>query len=133
MPQLEKQLKANQFGNRISRRTGKRSERFSEGALQTTYKIIHDDFGIGADLDKKGSINNQDEAELIPCSILKEIEKLWREATGCGWYDKLVKNRFINPHCIQGTSSNKGLDLSSFVFESPYEFPDGRLKKCGIE
>ncbi|NEP21931.1 hypothetical protein [Moorena sp. SIO3I6] len=140
LPELEEQLKAdNRIGERISRTTSKREERFSPGALQTTYKILHDDFGVGADLDGSGDLHSQTEAELIPCPLLQKIEELWRQETDCGWYhdphQDVWKRTFIyyDPNCKVLQEAKEGVTLTKHVFEGRIEYARNRIKFCVIK
>ncbi|NEO33765.1 MAG: hypothetical protein F6K36_25760 [Symploca sp. SIO3C6] len=141
LPQLEAELKApNGVGQRINTITRKRSERFSPGALRTTYKILHDDFGIGADLDKNGELNHTIETELIPCPILEEIEKLWRQKTSCGWYDRFNKNILVSrisilydPNCRVLQDGGEGVTLTKHIFEGTVVPARERIIDCVIK
>ena len=80
--ELKSYLTEKKFGKLIS---GKEftafEEQFTEGALQTTYKLLMRDFGAGADLNNDGQLS-ENEAQLLPCDTLITIEKLWRVAVG---------------------------------------------------
>ena len=61
---------------------------YTEGALKTTYSILMRTPGVGADTNENGHLDSQ-EAYLLPCDLLKEIERLWRQNTEqlCGFYE----------------------------------------------
>ncbi|MEL7006813.1 MAG: hypothetical protein AAFN93_29415, partial [Bacteroidota bacterium] len=80
---------------------------FTPGALRTTYTLLMHEEGANADLDKDGLLIEGEE-NLLPCELLEDIEKLWRETTGnrCGWFGKAD---YSQPSCIE-------LDGQSLVF-----------------
>jgi ABC-type oligopeptide transport system ATPase subunit len=104
-------------------------EQYTEGALRTTYEISMRGSGAGADLNNDGLIRDQQEAKQLPCKVLQEIERLWREATQgqCGWYGPKDEN--FNPNCK--VLSEFGT-LTRSVFDFTNDFPEQRLRSCGI-
>jgi hypothetical protein len=72
------------------RQSGKGEKQFPDGsALQITYKILMTDYGVHADFNRNGGIDDGKEAYQIPSEVLAEIDRLWQEKTKqpCGWYD----------------------------------------------
>jgi energy-coupling factor transporter ATP-binding protein EcfA2 len=129
VPKLKKELKERKFNPRINQNDYnplEQEKQFSSGAVQTTYSLLMQDFGVKADLDNKGDID-KNEANIIPCELLREIEKLWRDATQerCGWYnpDNLNEknNSYYAPKCEE---LNKNTLISEILV-----FPYGHLRK----
>lgn len=94
-------------------------EQYTEGALKTTYKILMRDYGVRADLNGNGKVDNGDEAEYIPCKLVTDIETLWRQATNknCGWNSKNCK--YFNSK-----------DLTPAIFPQPTNAVDTRINNC---
>ncbi|NEQ52051.1 MAG: ATP-binding protein [Leptolyngbya sp. SIO3F4] len=101
---------------------------FTEGALKTTYAILVDDTGFKADINDDGDIRTVSEAERMPCESLREIERIWREATEqkCGFYGE----------DFYTASDCKQLNTGTIVTELFFGFPDlaiDQLKHCDIK
>ena len=107
LPQLEEQLKNGQIGNLGNSDSLLDFEnQYTPGALRTTYAILMRELGVKADLNDDGELQTPEEAERMPCELLKAIEELWRKYTQnrCGWSGKnsdflglfLVSGLFIN-------------------------------------
>ncbi|NET34881.1 MAG: hypothetical protein F6K19_23135 [Cyanothece sp. SIO1E1] len=94
--------------------------RYPEGALKETYKILMMNTGVNADLNQDGKLNNSEEAAQIPCSLLLMIEKLWKDFNRkCGWHES-----FSEPPCVQGKVEGElfyDLTLTAAIFD----YPDG--------
>lgn len=110
---------------------------FTEGALQTTYKILMRDFGAKADLNENGLLDSIDEARQIPCQTLKDIEYLWRNNTErqCGWYGKNLDYEDQNTNCKSSSGDGllNGHTLTDSIFVMPYEGSIlYRLKECKV-
>ncbi|HYX13829.1 MAG TPA: hypothetical protein VE944_05550 [Nostoc sp.] len=88
IPELESYLKQKKFGNlKDETKSTDFENRFTEGALQTTYAILERESGAGADLNQNGLIDTPEEVNQIPCKTLQEIDELWQHYTNkhCGW------------------------------------------------
>jgi hypothetical protein len=115
--------------------------RYTPGALQTTYKILMRNWGAGADLNNDGRLNNDIEALQMPCEILRDIEKLWRKATGerCGWYGlnaQYSNSSSDEKYMAVGTKCSEfnGVTLSAMIFVLPGDYPAiDRLKACEVD
>jgi len=89
MPILEKYLNASKVGTKIIDQTDEiksnPDERFTEGALRETYKIVM--INAGTDLNPTNGEIDDKESEKMPCDILLAVEKLWRDKTKqtCRW------------------------------------------------
>ena len=98
---LEQELKDGRIGHIINgAQLRDYEERYTDGALKETYKVIMMDYGVNADVDGDGQLSSFEEAQLLPCDILRKVEELWRENTkdnSCGWYG----SRFyrLEPDC----------------------------------
>jgi energy-coupling factor transporter ATP-binding protein EcfA2 len=130
--ELKEKLQQGKFGKkRLDYNLTDFENRFTPGALQITYKVLMRDLGAGADLNQDGQLNNKDEAAQIPCETLREIERLWRDATRgrCGWYGS-------NSNYIEyPTNCDKlnGLTLTKMLFNIPVESPIiNRLEFCQV-
>jgi energy-coupling factor transporter ATP-binding protein EcfA2 len=127
IPELKYYLTKKEFGNRKLKSDDKEFEnRYTEGALRTTYLILERESGAGADLNNNGLIDTPEEADQIPCETIVEIEKLWREATNghCGWLGE--KSPYQDADCELGRKDNKRLipvnnTLTKLVIGSPNE------------
>nr|WP_202218566.1 hypothetical protein [Okeania sp. KiyG1] len=112
-------------------------EQFTEGALRETYKILIVD--LGADINKSGSIGNEEEARRMPKKILLKIEDLWRQYTDkkCGWFGKEDNRKADECELLNKAS------LSSLIFYGPIDaqqhleevmkdstFPNPERSKC---
>lgn len=105
-------------------------KQYTKGALQITYEILMRGSGAGADLNNDGLIRDEQEANQLPCEVLKEIEQLWREATNqrCGWYGPQSEHQ--DPDCdqIKGISST----LTVSIFDTYTDLVVERFNHCGI-
>jgi energy-coupling factor transporter ATP-binding protein EcfA2 len=103
---------------------------YQEGALQTTYIILMRESGAGADLNNDGFITDQQEAAQMPCSTLKEIERLWRQATDerCGWYGE--EGQYQDADCRELDRDRSTLYVSIFDFYNDEAIE--RIKACGL-
>jgi hypothetical protein len=149
LPQLAAQLQQPQFGDRKTpglipasepqqqqddQTAGTRftdfENRYSEGALRTTYALLLRELGVKADLNDDGQINTQAEADRMPCELLEEIAKLWREATQnqCDWYNQTN----YHPYDAPGCDPLQGQTLTARVFDFPYNPVVNRLNTCKI-
>ena len=102
-------------------------ERYTEGALRATYKILMDRPGIDSDMNDDGYLSAT-EALFLPCVTLKQIEKLWREATAgkCGFHEN--GDFFIDEDCNQLSNYT----LTERIFPRPFTSFEERAKLCGI-
>ncbi len=117
------------FGTRKPHKTTDFENQYTPGALKTTYKILRRDFGSGADLNDDGLIESPEEADQIPCKTLKEIERLWRDATDgrCGWYGLNSEYWEYPTEC----SELEKKTLTSMIFDFPFESViENRLEFC---
>jgi hypothetical protein len=129
LSQLRIELKNHQYGERLEYKLTDFENRFSPGALRTTYKVLMRDFGAGADLNNDGEIAAPIEANQIPCETLKEIENLWRGMTDdrCGWYGLSSSYTGSPTNCRE----LNGLTLTQMMFNLPFENPiEDRLNYC---
>jgi energy-coupling factor transporter ATP-binding protein EcfA2 len=96
-------------------------------ALQKTYEILMtENIGAGADLNNNRRLDNQDEADLIPCKTLIEIREKWLKYTNnyCDWYGK--DSPYEASDCTQlGKES-----LTTVIFEFPYDYAIKRIDFC---
>ncbi|ABW30390.1 nSTAND1 domain-containing NTPase [Acaryochloris marina] len=84
---IKKDLKNKKYGEvKINAEFSDEENQYTEGALKKTYIILYKNIGIGADLNNNGRLENTLEISLIPCRLIKEIEKLWNEE-GCVWLE----------------------------------------------
>lgn len=136
IPELQQFLmKPNPQFSEILRQSEKTdfANQYTEGALRTTYEILMRNSGAGADLNDDGFIGDQQEADQLPCETLKEIERLWRQATEqrCGWYgSKDVYTEYENPVCHELDINANTLTMS--IFDQPVEWVVQRFDSCGI-
>lgn len=137
IPILEAELQKRNFGSRKHPQNKDAQEfenDFNLGAGRTTYQILMTNWGVGADINKDGLLQTFNEADLLPCELLKTIEKLWRDSTSkqCGWYGPGTvseKNRpFEAPVCKQ---LNKHT-LTKEIFPLPQVHVIKRLEYCKI-
>ncbi|MBW4695624.1 MAG: ATP-binding protein [Lyngbya sp. HA4199-MV5] len=103
---------------------------YTKGALRTTYEILMQSSGAGADLNNDGLLRDAQEANQMPCKVLLEIEKLWREGTHrqCGWYGPTSEHE--DPNC-QFLDPNAPT-LTRSTFGAITELVTTRLNTCGI-
>ena len=129
---LETQLTTNppQIGDRTGAQRTDFNNQFSEGALQTTYAILRRQEGAKADIYDSGQISTYKEAERMPCQLLEEIERIWREYTQntCGWYSKEGNHAFFDLNC----DALGGETLTAKVFNDPYDAAIERLQICEL-
>jgi hypothetical protein len=129
LPQLEQDLKKGQWGNfREGTSPTDFENQFTPGALRKTYATLVRETGAKADWNNDGSINDQDEADRIPCQTLQDIDWLWRKFTGdnCGWY---IQNSFYQaPKCSQ----LDGRTLTEKLISPPFEPMIKRLTTCKL-
>ena len=110
-------------------------EQFTEGALRTSYQILIMDTGASLNT---GTIDNQAQANRIPCPILKDIEKTWRESSNnkCSLYglDRGVNSVYAeNPGCVFGNEDLSSTTLTqNLVGYSGGEYFENRLKDCEV-
>jgi HD superfamily phosphohydrolase len=128
LPQLEQDLKNQQFGQLAGTKLQDYENQFTKGALRTTYAILMRELGAKADTNGDGKINNLEEARQLPCDTLKEIEAIWRKSTEnrCGFYGE---NSFYQAsRCTQ----LNGRTLTETVFFVTYDPIIERLKSCNV-
>lgn len=101
---------------------------FTEGALKITYAILIDDAGFKADANDDGDIRTIAEAERMPCEILEELEKIWRDSTEqkCGFYGESF-------YTASGCHQLDGATIVSAIFLGMPDLAVDRLKSCNIE
>jgi energy-coupling factor transporter ATP-binding protein EcfA2 len=133
IPQLHKYLKKpNPNIGKVLGNTEKIDfeNQYTEGALRTTYNILMRGDGAGADLNNDGFIQDKQEANQLPCEILKEIERLWREATEqrCGWYGSESEYEDTDCNVLDINAST----LTKSIFDFPAEFVVERFKYCKV-
>lgn len=134
IPELKRALETVRpsFGRLLANTTKTDFEnQYTDGALRITYTMLMRESGAGADLNNDGFIRDQQEADQLPCKILKEVERLWRSSTQqrCGWYGP--HDAYQNSHCRELDVSANTLTIAIFDFDSvPYL--EARLKSCGI-
>lgn len=140
---LENELKVRKFGgiNLDPNITFADLDRqFLEGALKTTYAILinansRQDKGNKADLNNDGILNNQQEADRMPCQTLKDIEHLWRQHTQqrCGWLGRQANVQYGRDQPACRGLDGKSLMVSVLNNYSPsFEYVSARLQQCGI-
>jgi energy-coupling factor transporter ATP-binding protein EcfA2 len=150
MPQIEYDLKKHKIGRRKSKneliqerlqenpsfnaKTDsiydyiKLGNNYQEGALRKTYEILMGKFGLEADENFNGLLD-ENESNRIPCKVLEKIEDIWRNQTknhSCGWYGS--RTVFSAPECQE----LEGQTLTALIFAPPYDFAVDRLKQCQI-
>jgi energy-coupling factor transporter ATP-binding protein EcfA2 len=103
---------------------------YTEGALRTTYEILMGPSGAGADLNGDGLIRDAQEANQLPCEVLRQIEGLWRQISDnqCSWYT--ADSDDYDPDCTLLESDRS--TLVSAIFDFPTDFVTERLSQCGI-
>lgn len=135
LPELKKYLfmKPNPQVGKLLENTDKTDfeNQYTEGAQRTTYEILMRPSGVGADLNNDGLILDRQEANQLPCNVLIEIERLWREATEkrCGWYG--IQDIFSSPDCRELDINANTLTMAIFDSYS-VPFVEKRLNYCGI-
>ncbi|MGI0493701.1 caspase family protein [Alkalinema pantanalense CENA528] len=133
LPQLAKELSQQKFGTRkLTYDLRDFEQRYSPGALRTTYLLLNRELGVKADWNDDGQINTKAEADRMPCELLKDIEELWRKATQgrCGWYSqtKGVYDAYDAPACRLLQKQT----LTERIFNDPYDSVVERLNSCKI-
>ncbi|WP_193199074.1 ATP-binding protein [Nostoc sp. MG11] len=96
-------------------------------ALKKTYDILmSENIGAGADLNNNRRLDNQDEADLIPCKTLIELREKWLKYTNnyCDWYGK--DSPYEAPSCTQIGKET----LTTAIFEFPYDYAIKRIDFC---
>ena len=129
LPVLEEELKSGSFGQLIDgAQLTDYENQYTDGALRTTYEIIMQNHGVGADLNGDSLISSLEEAELIPCELLKEIENLWRRYTEnqCGWYGSA--DYTLEPNCEE----LNGQTLTNQIFPPPQTVVIDHISSCSI-
>jgi hypothetical protein len=129
LPNLESSLQQKQIGNLLPESNLLDYEnQYSEGALKTTYTLLLTSQGANADANQDGEINSTEEANRLPCELLAEIERLWRQYTDnhCGFYGDNSFYQASNCEPLQGRT------LTEKVIFGNYELIGDRLKSCKI-
>lgn len=129
LPELKRDLKAGKIGQRnYDYDVSQLENQYESGALKTTYLMAMRD--TGADINDDGSLNGPEEANRIPCEVLRDIEKAWRGLTQnqCGWFGVEGTLNLEAPDCQQ--LKGQSLTLSIFDFQ-PY-IAQNRMTECGI-
>jgi hypothetical protein len=113
LPQLERELKANNFG-KLEKPDFALFENQYTGALRVTYATLMREQGAKADINNDGYLT-EGEQLLLPCQTLKEIEELWRKYTQnrCSW--RRGSDLHLQPDCKE----LGGQTLTSAVFWQP--------------
>lgn len=126
LPKLEAQLAAEQYGELIEGSNFTYEQRYTEGALQTTYQILSRTPGFGADVNDSGFLESADEAERMPCEILEVVEDLWRKYTreSCGFYGE--ENYFLDADCPLGRT------VTLLTFRDPLDAAINQIESCPI-
>ncbi|MEM9806387.1 MAG: AAA family ATPase [Cyanobacteria bacterium P01_D01_bin.56] len=104
-------------------------DQYTEGALQTTYRILMREPGLRLDQNDNGRLNSE-ELVYLPCHTLKVIEELWRQATSdhCGFYGE---DFYTASNCEELS----GATLSSVIFHpdfSDIQEIESHLRDCEI-
>jgi energy-coupling factor transporter ATP-binding protein EcfA2 len=132
LPVLKTQLEESKIGDIVGDSVFDFQDIFSEGALQTTYAILWREDGVYADMDDSGLISPQQEADKLPCPLLKKIEEIWKSYGGkmCGWYNPQEESFFSSPGC----ELLDGHTLTQRVFEDINDsiLVRNRLKYCEL-
>jgi hypothetical protein len=85
-----------------------------------------------------GTIDNQAQANRIPCPVLEKFKKIWRESTNnkCNLYgvDRGISSVSANnPGCVFGNEDLRSTNLTKIlVGYSGGEYFEKRLKDCHI-
>jgi hypothetical protein len=105
-------------------------QRYTPGALRTTYKILLTPFGAGADLNQDGQLNTRLEANQLPCDTLLIVEKLWKEKINpdCNWSNKFSANCIENR--VQDQVERRTLTASIFDYPNGTEQAVERAEAC---
>lgn len=130
LPQLNTELTQNQVG--VAKENVNYTDfegQFTAGALRTTYAILLRQFGVKADLNDNGKIDDEQEAKRMPCSLLTEIQIKWYTHTQgrCNWYGE-NNDAYNAPDCSE--LNTQTLVAAAFAF--PYDSAIDRLRECGV-
>jgi hypothetical protein len=126
LPQLVAELKQGNFGKQTDYNFSKFENQYT-GGLRITYAILMRKFGVNADSNNDGILNEGEETAL-PCQTLKDIEELWRKFTGdrCYWYGD---NIALIPQCRElGGKSLTGI----LIYPPAFGEMENRLNQCQI-
>jgi hypothetical protein len=128
---IEQKLKAGKIGNVITETTYLRyKEKFTpDSALKATYDVIMLD--LGADINRIGTLS-PNETKRIPCPLLKEIDRVWRDHTHnkCGWYGSTKRLNGLEGGCVQ----EKSKTLVALIFpDISYDYIITRLDNCKVQ
>lgn len=118
-----------QFGEvRSNAEFNELQNQFTEGALQNTYKLLMTNYGVGADLNQDGLLSH-DEAQLLPCETLREIEVLWKQTkTSCTWNEASC----IKIHIDQSSFTAVPLAQALFDYQG-MEHAIDRINACSLK
>lgn len=125
IPDLKLKLEQRNFGYTDALATEHKNQ-FT--ALQTTYEILMRD--AGADVDGNSRLTGQEEADQMPCFILKEIQQLWQEIPekfeqgSCSWYKS--NSDFFDLDCKALENNTIGFS----VFDNDVGHVVDRIKQC---
>lgn len=126
LPLLQTQLSNQDFGEQIENDASKKENQYT-GVLRTTYEILMGNWGVKADRNNSGVLDEGEE-DAFPCETLKKIEELWRKFTNnnCGWYGS---QDILAPECRE----LNGHTLRSVLMYPP-ALPEleKRLEECKI-
>jgi energy-coupling factor transporter ATP-binding protein EcfA2 len=138
IPLLEENLRKGEFGKR--KHPTKKSpidfeNQFNLGAARTTYTILMTKMGVKADTNNNGQVETPGEAEMLPCELLKAINKSWHQYTQerCGWYGS--KNTPDDDPIFDAPACQKELNghtLTDEIFAAPYDYVINRLESCQV-
>ena len=130
LPDLERDLENHEFGRLYSDEEIEMAdyeEKFTEGALKTTNRILMSESGLRADLNQNGRLDLK-EKNLIPCETLRAIETLWRRHTNnrCGFHEN--GDYYISESCHELSTYT----LTVMIFSHDHDFAVKRLNACGV-
>jgi hypothetical protein len=130
-PKLESQLQKKSFGKLKDKFNDEKLEnRYTEGALKTTYEILQRESGAGADLNQNGLIETSEEANQMPCETLREIERLWQQYTSCSWLGKNESDPYLDTDCELNKVKPEFNTLAALIFIGMEESPLKRVREC---
>ena len=131
IPDLEEQLSKKKFGEIVNLSPGKLEKQYTEGAIQTTYKILMRPYGFHTDRNNDGFIDNQKAAEIIPCITFEKIDNLWRGYTDnrCGWYEKSWYEKKGSRYDSQWISDNPSCEELAVTNTVPTDSGDIEFKQ----
>lgn len=126
LPQLERELKANNFG-KLQTPDFALFENQYTGALKVTYAILMREQGAKADINNDGYLTEGEQA-LLPCQTLKEIEELWHQYTQnrCSW--RQGSDIHLQPNCKE----LGGLTLTVKIFTPEVYLAEKRFNQCKL-